>query len=84
MTAEARAAYLAALRAQDRGTRNAGYVACLLGVLVMMSGRYATGAPAWLVYVGLPVILLGWGLLAYAVFKRAAYARAHPFDPQDQ
>lgn len=56
-------------------TRNAGYVACLLGTLAMISGRYVHGAPAWLAYVGLGVIIFGWGLLGLSMARAAARAR---------
>jgi len=49
----------------------------------MLSGRYMDGAPHWLVFPGLAVIIIGWGLLAFAIFSRAAYMRAHPFEPRD-
>ena len=64
------------IRAFHRGTRNAGYVCCLVGVLVMVAGRYLAGAPAWLTSVGLGVVVFGWGLLAYALFKRVALVRS--------
>jgi hypothetical protein len=67
-------------RAAVRGARNAGYVACLVGVLVMVSGRYMAGAPHWLMFVGLAGIILGWGLMAYSVFARAAAGRSQSFD----
>ncbi len=69
-----------AIRAYHRRTRNAGFVACLVGVLTMIIGRYVAGAPTWLTNVGLGAIVLGWGLFSYALLKRGAYARAHPFD----
>ena len=65
-----------AIRAHHRGTRNAGLVACLVGVLVMIAGRYVAGAPIWLVSVGVGVVALGWGLIAFAMWKRLAMARA--------
>jgi hypothetical protein len=58
------------------GTRNAGYVACLIGTLVMISGRFMQGAPVWLVYVGLAGVVFGWGLLGLSVVRAAARARA--------
>jgi hypothetical protein len=58
-----------------RGLRNAGSVACLIGTLVMVSGRFMTGAPVWLVYVGLSVIAFGWGLFGYSIVQRLAAAR---------
>ena len=56
-------------------TRNAGYVACLVGTLVMISGRFMAGAPAWLAYVGLAGIVFGWGLLGLSMVRAAAQAR---------
>ena len=64
-----------AIRVLHRGTRNAGYVFCLLGVLVMIAGRFMHGAPDWLVHVGVGIVVFGWGLLAYATMKRLARAR---------
>ena len=64
------------VRAYQRGTRNAGLVACLVGVLVMIAGRYLAGAPAWLVSVGVAIIVFGWGLFAYAFVRRLAMAKA--------
>ena len=56
-------------------TRNAGYVACLIGTLVMIAGRFMAGAPVWLVYVGLAGIVFGWGLLGLSMVRAAAQAR---------
>jgi hypothetical protein len=60
--------------------RNAGFVACLIGVLAMISGRYATGAPAWLVYLGVSVVVFGWGLFGLSAWRRAGHARARARD----
>ena len=56
--------------------RNTGYVACLVGTLVMLLGRFRPGAPPWLVYVGLAVIVCGWGFLVLSMVRAAADARA--------
>ena len=56
-------------------TRNAGYVACLIGALVMIAGRFMAGAPAWLAYVGLSGIVFGWGLLGLSMVRGARQAR---------
>ena len=61
-------------------TRNAGFIACLAGVLVMISGRYVPGAPFWLAYAGLSGIVFGWGLLGLSMFRRAAEARRAALD----
>jgi 1,4-dihydroxy-2-naphthoate octaprenyltransferase len=59
-----------------RGLRNAGNVACLLGTLVMICGRFMHGAPSWLIYVGLGGIAFGWGLFGYSVVQRAVVRRS--------
>ncbi len=64
-----------AIRAHHRGTRNLGLVACLVGVLVMIAGRFMPGAPVWFVSLGVGVVVLGWGLIAFALWKRVAMAR---------
>jgi len=58
-----------------RALRNTGFVACLAGTLVMLSGRFMAGAPAWLIYVGVSGIVFGWGLFGYTAYQRAALAR---------
>jgi uncharacterized membrane protein len=63
--------------------RNAGFVACLIGVLAMISGRYATGAPVWLVYVGVSGIVFGWGLFGLAAWRRADFARMRARETKD-
>ena len=67
---------IAALRAYHRRTREAGLIACLVGVLVMIAGRFMAGAPIWLTSVGVGIAVLGWGLIAYAMMKRVAMARS--------
>ncbi len=70
----------AEFRAYQRGTRNAGFVACLVGAMVMIAGRYAPGVPVWLTSVGVAVIVFGWGLFAWSMLKRAAFVRTHSID----
>ncbi len=57
-------------------TRNLGYVFCLVGVMAMISGRFMTGAPPWLVYVGVSGVVFGWGLFVLFIRQRSAAARA--------
>ncbi|HEY1414534.1 MAG TPA: hypothetical protein VGF42_01460 [Caulobacteraceae bacterium] len=64
-----------AIRAYHRSTRNLGYLCCLLGVLALVAGRFMSGAPTWLMSLGLGVVIFGWGLLAYAVARRVALVR---------
>jgi hypothetical protein len=64
-----------AIRACHRGTRNLGYVCCLVGVLAMIAGRFMAGAPAWLASLGLGVVVFGWGLLFYAFARRLALVK---------
>jgi len=74
------AAYIDSLRGLYRSERTAGLVACLVGVILMSLARFRfSGEPA-LLWSGVGVIALGWGLFAYAILRRRLWVRAHPFD----
>ena len=77
-----RAAYADTIRGLGRRERGLGFVACLLGELLLIWGRTVEGAPFWAVVAGLVTIGAGWLLFAYVIIRRAGYVRAHPFDPQ--
>ncbi len=76
MSADPDPARLRALRADHLLLRNAGYVVCLIGTMVMVSGRFMPGAPQVLMYAGVSGIVFGWGLLGFAHVKRVAHNRA--------
>jgi Flp pilus assembly protein TadB len=77
-----RAAYADTIRSLGRRERVFGFVACLVGALLLIWGRTVAGAPFWAVVVGLVGIAAGWLLFAYVIIRRTRYVRAHPFDPQ--
>lgn len=77
-----RAAYADTIRALGRRERGAGFVASLVGALLLIWGRTVEGAPSWAVVAGLVTIGVGWLLFAYVIIRRTRYVRAHPFDPQ--
>jgi hypothetical protein len=77
-----RVAYVQRIREMHKGLRLAGYLGCLIGVLVMMASAFMTGAPHWLRWVGLAVIAPSWLVFIYVMVSRANYVRAHPFDPE--
>jgi hypothetical protein len=53
-----------------KSLRNAGFVACLVGALVMIAGRFMAGVPAWAIWVGLAVIAIGWALFIVSSLRR--------------
>ncbi len=53
----------------SRALRTAGIVACLIGTLLMVSGRFAPAVPDFLVYIGVGIIVFGWGLFALSMFR---------------
>ena len=57
--------------------RNAGFVACLLGALVLLASRFVAGAPHDLRWAGLGVIILGWALFAWSMIRRARLQKAN-------
>ena len=77
-----KAAYADTIRALGRRERSVGFIACLLGALLLIWGRMVSGAPDWAVVAGLVTIATGWLLFAYVILRRTRYVRAHPFDPQ--
>ncbi len=77
-----RAAYADTIRSIGRRERGIGFVACLMGALLLIWGRTVEGAPSLAVIAGLVTIGAGWLLFAYVIIRRAGYVRAHPFDPQ--
>jgi energy-coupling factor transporter transmembrane protein EcfT len=74
------AAYVDTVRGMAKRERDAGFVACLIGVLLLVWARFVAGAPQIMLWAGLTVIAAGWGLLAWSVFKRVTWVRAHPFE----
>ena len=72
-------AYVDTVRALGRRERNAGFVACLVGVLILIWARFVPGAPAFVLWIAIAVIVLGWGLFVWSVLRRFSYIRSHPF-----
>ena len=77
-----KAAYADTIRNLGRRERGIGFVACLVGAVLLIWGRTVAGAPVWAVVAGLVTIAAGWSLFAYVIIRRTRYVRAHPFDPQ--
>jgi cell division protein FtsW (lipid II flippase) len=77
-----RVAYIDQMRSLHKNKRVAGFIGCLIGVLLMVASAYVTGAPSWLRYVGLAVVIPSWGLFVFVMISRARYVQTHPFDPE--
>jgi hypothetical protein len=68
---------LAALRAQGRAERGIGFVACLVGVVMLALAHGRVGGQAWLVLGGIAVIGIGWVLFVISLARRLVWLRAH-------
>ena len=55
----------------DRRIRNLGFVACLIGALVMITARFTAILPHAAIWVGLVIVALGWALFALSIVRRA-------------
>ena len=73
-------AYLEQIRAMGRPQRLAGFVACAVGVAVMLLAKYKLGGAPWLLWLGVAIVALGWLLFIYALVRRLTWVRTHPFD----
>ncbi len=51
--------------------RNAGFVASLVGALVMLTARFTAYLPHVAIWLGLAIILLGWALFVLSILRRA-------------
>ncbi len=58
----------------DRAIRNLGFVACLVGALVMIMARFTPVLPHAAIWVGLAIVALGWALFALSIIRRARHA----------
>ena len=76
-----RAAYIDQIRGLYRRERTLGLAGCLIGVVVLVWSRYRWDAPHWAMWAAVAIIAAAWSLFAYVIFKRTAWVRAHPFDP---
>jgi uncharacterized membrane protein YeaQ/YmgE (transglycosylase-associated protein family) len=76
-----RVAYLERIRGMYQRERTIGIVGCLVGVMLLVLARYRLPAAPWAMWAALAIIGAAWLLFAYVVFKRTAWVRAHPFDP---
>ena len=74
-------AYLQQIRALGRPQRLAGFIACLVGVMMMVLARFKLDNAPWLLWPGVAVVALGWILFIYALVRRLTWVRNHPFDP---
>ena len=52
-----RVAYLDTVRGLHRRERLIGLVGCLVGVVLLVIGRFRPGAPVWLTWAGLAVVV---------------------------
>ena len=76
-----RAAYIDTIRGLYRVERAIGFVLCLVGVLLLLWSRSKWDAPHWMTWLSIAVIAAGWALFAFVIFRRSAWVRTHPFDP---
>jgi cell division protein FtsW (lipid II flippase) len=77
-----RIAYVDHMRALHKNKRMAGFIGCLIGVVLMVLGGFMHGAPSWLRWVGLAIVAPSWLLFIYVIVSRTRYVQTHPFDPE--
>ena len=68
-------AYRNELRTVARPWRMGGFIAVLLGALMVSLGAWVEGWPLMAVNVGYGVLALGWALLLAAIFLRTRHHR---------
>jgi len=76
-----RIAYLDRLRALYRRERWIGFGTILAGAALLVISRYVPGFPEGLVWSGCGLLAAGWLLFVYVIWRRTAWRRANPFNP---
>ncbi|NBU27377.1 MAG: hypothetical protein EBS42_03925 [Caulobacteraceae bacterium] len=76
-----RIAYLDRLRALYRRERWIGFGTILAGAALLVISRYVPGFPEGLVWSGYGLLAAGWLLFVYVIWRRTAWRRANPFNP---
>ncbi len=75
-----RAAWIDTIRSMHRGKRRLGYLGCLIGILMVLWGRFGDGAPDWAIPLGIGIIFASWLLFVYVLWDRWRWAKANdPF-----
>ena len=79
-TVSRRIAWIDEVRSLHKRKKDAAFIGCLLGVVLLGFGRLRPEAPEWTVWAGFAVVGASWLLFAYVIVARSRYVRAHPFD----
>ena len=76
-----RNAYLDTLRGLYRKERLAGFLAVLVGAALIVPSRFVFTWPHAVIWAGYALLAIGWVLMLYVIFRRTAWRRANPFNP---
>ena len=77
-------AWLDRVRGMHRGKRMVGVVGCLIGVLMMLFGRFRPDlAPHWMLMAGLAIVGACWLLFGWIMFDRWRWVKANPYQPPE-
>lgn len=77
-----RIAYLREVRALHGKKRQAGFVLCLIGALLVIWGSQRSDPHILATNAGVALIAAGWALFIYVIVMRTRYVRSHPFEPK--
>lgn len=69
--------WIRTIRLMHRNKRLTGYLTCVLGIILVLWGRFGIGAPGWAIPAGIMVIFAGWVLFIYVLWDRWRWAKAN-------
>ena len=76
-----RIAYIETLRGLYRKERLIGFCTILVGAGVLVASRFVRDFPHALIWGGYGLLAAGWLLFIYVIWRRTAWRRANPFNP---
>lgn len=77
-----RIAYIDTLRGLYRRERLIGFVTILVGAALIVPSRFVLTWPHAAIWAGYALLALGWVLFIYVIWRRTAWRRANPFNPE--
>jgi len=76
-----RIAYLRQVQSLYRRERITGFLMILTGFLLVMPAQWTPTWPHPAIWAGYALVAVGWVFFVYVIWRRTAWRRANPFNP---
>ena len=77
-----RIVYLDTLRGLYRRERLIGFFVIMAGAALILPSRFVLAWPHPAIWAGYALLAVGWATFIYVMWRRTAWRRANPFNPE--